>query len=288
MRLDSSSRVFFSTLDMAATQGGARSSEAIHDLAARCHASTVRSIVRKPDTAQFPPLPPLTEPRTTFGDCATLTGMHIHRTATALLLAAAAVALASCAAATKMAEPTPDPPSPSLLGTWQAVVEDGHATETLTFRRDGRWVLVTVKRDEAGEVEDQYAAQGGWEQTATTIAKTWHPWDDETDLPAVEPLTAAKRYTLTANTLTVQRWPEDEPDSPDVTMRRVTDAATLPSLAGDWVREEFNEAGDLERRWTITATDAGFTYTFSDSNGKFEMTDRPGPTTRRIRSFGWC
>ena len=85
-------------------------------------------------------------------------------------------------------------------------------------------------------------------------------------------LTAAKRNTLTADTLTVQRWPEDEPDSPDVTMHRVTDAVTLPRLSDDRVRKQCSDAGALERRWTITATDAGFTYTFFDSDGKFEMT----------------
>ena len=55
-------------------------------------------------------------------------------------------------------------------------------------------------------------------------------------------------------------------------MHRVTDAAILPSLADDRVREQCSDAVALERRWTITATDAGFTYTFFDSDGKFEMT----------------
>ena len=83
----------------------------------------------------------------------------------------------------------------------------------------------------------------------------------------------AKRYTLTADTLTVQNWDDNAPDAEDKTLRRVTDPAILTTLAGsEWVRESTNDEGTLER-WTLTVTDAGFEYTFNDSNlsGGFVM-----------------
>ena len=191
--------------------------------------------------------------------------MRIYRYGAVLLLA---VALAGCAAATKMAEPTPEPPS--LLGTWQLTDTDP-ADEantrlfTLTFR-PARWVLAITVRDDAGEIVDEYAQVGAWAQNETTIVKTWHPWDDDTDLPSVDAMMLAKRYSLTADTLTVQNWDDNAPDAEDTTMRRVTDPAILTTLAGsEWVRESTNDEGTLER-WTLTVTDAGFEYTFNDPN----------------------
>ena len=65
---------------------------------------------------------------------------------------------------------------------------------TLTFR-PGRWALVIIVRDAADELVDEYAQVGGWEQNETTIVKTWHPWDDDTDLPQGNRLNISGRVT---------------------------------------------------------------------------------------------
>ena len=198
--------------------------------------------------------------------------MQTYRYGAAAL--AVAIALAGCSAATTTTKPDPEPAAPSLLGTWEFTLDpDDHGEarhRVLTFRPN-RYVVVVTERDASGAIIGTDNDSGGWEQFDTHLTKIY--LDDEADNAAVS---VPKRYTLTADTLTVQEWVNNAADARDITYTRVTDPAILTTLAGgSWVRESEEEhEGNLEPwRWTITAVpDGKFTYTFEDPRHLFEMT----------------
>ena len=167
-------------------------------------------------------------------------------------------------------EPTPDPPS--LLGTWQTSFDadplDEARHQVLTFR-PSRYVFVQTVRNAGGAIIDTYANSGGWEQSETHLTRIY--LDDEDDNARVS---LPKRYTLTADTLTVADWDSNDPEPDDLTFTRVTDPAVLTTLAAGsrWTLEHTNDEGVVER-WTLGFTDAGWYYTFSDPNipGGFQM-----------------
>ena len=178
--------------------------------------------------------------------------------------------LLGCGGAVKKpAEPTPAPPS--LLGTWQTMLDADDFSEArhqvLTFRPD-RYVFVQTERDAGGAIIHTYADSGGWEQSDTHITRIY--LNDEADNARVS---LPKRYTLTADTLTVADWDSIDPEPDDLTFTRVTDPAILTTLAGSqWTLEHTTDEGVVER-WTLGFTDAGWYYTFSDPDipGGFQM-----------------
>ena len=172
-----------------------------------------------------------------------------------------AIALAGCSGATAKKDGSGTAGPPELIGTWELMIppdDDGeHRHRVLTFRAD-RWVSAITERDDTGAIIREDHGSGGWERTDTYLTKIY--LDDEADNA---PVSLAKTYTLTADTLTVQEWYNNAPDAQMTTMTRVTDAAILTgTLAGSsWVMTDLQDSGVLWR-WTLAFTDAGWRYTF--------------------------
>ena len=183
---------------------------------------------------------------------------------------AVATALAGCSAATTTTKPDPDPEpaAPSLLGTWEITLDPddyGEARHRVLTFRPNRYVVVVTERDAFGAIIGTGNVSGGWEQSDTHLTKIY--LDDEADNAAVS---VPKRYTLTADTLTVQEWVNNAADARDITYTRVTDPAILTTPAGSRWTLENNDAGNMQS-WTLAFTDAGWSYTYRDNTDDFAM-----------------
>ena len=181
---------------------------------------------------------------------------------------AVAIALAGCSAATTTTKPDPDPEpaAPSLLGTWEITLDPddyGEARHRVLTFRPNRYVVVVTERDAFGAIIGTGNVSGGWEQSDTHLTKIY--LDDEADNAAVS---VPKRYTLTADTLTVQEWVNSAADARDITYTRVTDPAILTTPAGSRWTLENNDAGNMQS-WTLAFTDAGWSYTYRGQYGRF-------------------
>jgi hypothetical protein len=170
------------------------------------------------------------------------------RSITWLTVAAMATLVLACQEAPVVPakeEPPPPPPKPTLLGTWERVVDavddDGDvrtATERLVFSESGKAFWHAEQLEIFGEERHSpYGHIADYSETEDTITKTFTDWDDQADDWDTMPTTINKSFSLSGSgdVLFVHHWGSNEQEDSFERYNRVqAPVPSNPTLLGTW------------------------------------------------------